>query len=344
MERKFGANGKKSVIWVAKKAADYCMAEIGTDIGKAADLLKAGRLVAIPTETVYGLAGNALDTEAVAAIFAVKNRPRFDPIIVHVAGISQAERHTRAIPPQAASLAEAFWPGPLTLLLRKNETIPDLVTAGMPEVGLRAPAHPTTQSLLKELPFPLAAPSANPFGYISPTRPEHVNEQLGDRIAYILNGGPCTVGIESTIIGFDDDGRAVVYRLGGLGLSQIEALTGKVVMRTSVSSDPRAPGQLKSHYAPAKPLVVGDLEKLLDEYESSDVAVLAYRRSFDVPYQVVLSEQGNMEEAARNFFTALHTLEKMPVKTILAELVPDHGLGRAINDRLTRASVRKIED
>lgn len=316
------------------------MAEIGTDIAKAAELLTAGRLVAIPTETVYGLAGNALDVQAVAAIFAVKNRPRFDPIIVHVADLDQAARHTTSIPQMAKALAEAFWPGPLTLLLKKNETIPELVTAGLPEVGMRAPAHPLTRALLEQLPFPLAAPSANPFGYISPTRPEHVDEQLGDQIAYILDGGPCTVGIESTIVGFDDEGHAVLYRLGGLSINRIEALTGKVIVQTSASSDPRAPGQLKSHYAPAKPLVVCDVSELLNAYDANEVAVLSYRNAYPVPHQVVLSERGDLEEAARNLFTAMRTLEKMPVKIILAELVPNEGLGRAINDRLKRAAVK----
>jgi L-threonylcarbamoyladenylate synthase len=316
------------------------MAEIGTDVAKAAEHLKAGRLVAIPTETVYGLAGNALDDQAVAAIFAVKNRPRFDPIIVHVTGVDQAARHTKAIPPSAAALADAFWPGPLTLLLKKNETIPDLVTAGLPEVGLRAPAHPLTQALLEALPFPLAAPSANPFGYISPTRPEHVNEQLGDRIAYILDGGPCAIGIESTIIGFDD-AHPVVYRLGGLSLNQIESIVGKVIIRTSASSDPKASGQLKSHYAPGKPLIVGDMDRLLAEYNTNEVAVLSYCKSYDIPYQVVLSERGDIEEAARNLFAAMRTLEKMPVKVILAEPVPDEGLGKAINDRLARAAAKR---
>jgi L-threonylcarbamoyladenylate synthase len=316
------------------------MAEIGTDIGKAAGHLKAGRLVAIPTETVYGLAGNALDAHAVATIFAVKNRPRFDPIIVHVTGLSQAARHVTDIPQTAKALADEFWPGPLTLLLKKNETIPDLVTAGMPEVGLRAPAHPLTQALLERLPFPLAAPSANPFGYISPTRPEHVNEQLGDQIPYILDGGPCTIGIESTIIGFNEEGQAELHRLGGLSINQIEAITGKVIIRTNTSSDPRAPGQLKSHYAPAKPLIVGDINKLLGAHKPSEVAVLTFSKSYDLPYQVVLSERGDIEEAARNLFAAMRTLEKMPVKVILAGLVPDEGLGKAINDRLMRASAK----
>lgn len=314
------------------------MAEIGTDIDKAAGLLRAGQLVAIPTETVYGLAGNALNPAAVTAIFSVKNRPRFDPLIVHVRDLDQASRYTLAIPPGAKLLAEAYWPGPLTLLMPKREEVPDLVTAGMPEVGMRAPAHPLTRQLLASLPFPLAAPSANPFGYISPTQPDHVNEQLGDRIAYILDGGTCAVGIESTVVGFLNDKEAVVYRMGGLSIERIEAVIGKVAVKTHSTSDPRSPGQLKSHYAPSKKLILGDLDDLLREHSPSRAGVLSFKRRYDIPYQVALSETGDLEEAARNFFDALHAMEKLPVEIILAELVPDTGLGRAINDRLKRAA------
>ena len=314
------------------------MADIGTDIGKAARLLKEGQLVAIPTETVYGLAGNALNLEAVAAIFTVKNRPRFDPLIVHVLDLEQAARYTLTVPPKAKLLAEAYWPGPLTLLMPKNEHVPDLVTAGMPDVGLRAPAHPLTRQLLASLPFPLAAPSANPFGYISPTQPSHVNEQLGDRIAYILDGGICAVGIESTVVGFPDGTTPVVYRMGGLSIEKLEAVAGPVEVKTHSSSDPRSPGQLRSHYAPAKKMIVGDLEVLLQEHASSRVGVLSFRTDYGMPHQVILSEKGEIEEAAKNLFGALHTLEKLPVDTILAELVPEQGLGMAINDRLRRAA------
>lgn len=314
------------------------MAEIGTDIDKAADLLKAGRLVAIPTETVYGLAGNALDPSAVTAIFTVKNRPRFDPLIVHISDLEQAERYTTKVPSAARLLADTYWPGPLTLLMPKRKEVPDLVTAGMPDVGMRAPAHPLTRKLLASLPFPLAAPSANPFGYISPTQPTHVNEQLGDRIAYILDGGTCVVGIESTVVGFLNDAEAVVYRMGGLSLERIEAVIGKVEVRTHSSSDPRSPGQLKSHYAPSKKLILGDLDVLMREHSPSRAGVLSFRRKCDFPNQAILSETGDLEEAARNFFDALHVMEKLPVDIILAELVPDTGLGRAINDRLRRAA------
>lgn len=314
------------------------MAEIGTDIDKAASLLKAGQLVAIPTETVYGLAGNALNPMAVTAIFTVKNRPRFDPLIVHVRDLEQASQYVLNIPHGAKLLAEAYWPGPLTLLMPKREEVPDLVTAGMPDVGMRAPAHPLTRQLLASLPFPLAAPSANPFGYISPTQPAHVNQQLGDKISYILDGGTCAVGIESTVVGFLNDKEAIVYRMGGLSLEHIEDVIGKVAVKTHSSSDPRSPGQLKSHYAPSKKLILGDVDILLQEYSSYRVGVLSFRKKYDTAHQVTLSDGGDLEEAARNFFDALHAMEKLPVDIILAELVPDTGLGRAINDRLKRAA------
>ena len=176
------------------------MAEIGQDILKAKEILIAGGLVAIPTETVYGLAGNALNENSVANIFRAKNRPSFDPLIVHVASILQAERFVEDIPSQARKLAETYWPGPLTILLKKRPIISDLVTSGLDTVAIRVPAQDLTRSLLASLDFPLAAPSANPFGYVSPTKAEHVNEQLGDNIDYILDGGDCQVGIESTIV------------------------------------------------------------------------------------------------------------------------------------------------
>jgi L-threonylcarbamoyladenylate synthase len=313
------------------------MAEIGTDINKAINLLKAGQLVAIPTETVYGLAGNALNLDAVTAIFTVKNRPRFDPLIVHVQDLDQVADYTLDIPYKARRLAESYWPGPLTLLLPKNDRIHDLVTAGMPSVGMRCPAHPLTHRLLDALPFPLAAPSANPFGYISPTHPDHVNQQLGDRISYILDGGACPVGIESTIVGFSDH-ETVVHRLGGLSLEDIESIIGSVTVKPYSASDPAFPGQFRSHYAPEKKVVLGDLRTLLASYPADRAAVLSFSTDLNLPYQFVLTSSGNMEEAARNLFVALHEFEKFPVDVILAEPVPDHGLGRAINDRLRRAA------
>jgi L-threonylcarbamoyladenylate synthase len=315
------------------------MAETGVDIDKAAKLLRQGELVAVPTETVYGLAGNALDVEVVAKIFAVKNRPQFDPLIVHVPSVRAAEKYVAGIPKKAERLAQLFWPGPLTLLLpKKDEIIPPLVTSGLNTVGVRCPDHPLTRQLLALLPFPLAAPSANPFGYVSPTRPQHVNDQLGDRISYILDGGVCEIGIESTIVGFNESEQAVVYRLGGLSLERIEAVIGSVSVLEHSTSNPLSPGQLKSHYAPGKKMVIGNLEELLQQYPAHDAGILTFMKDYHSPYQRILSPGGNPEEAAKNLFQYLRDFDQMPVDVILAELLPEQGLGRAINDRLRRAA------
>lgn len=313
------------------------MAEIGKDIQKAKHLLAQGELVAIPTETVYGLAGNGLNPDAVAKIFTVKDRPHFDPLIVHVADVSSISTYAVEIPDEANYLAEKFWPGPLTLLLTKKNIVPDLVTSGLDRVGLRCPNHPLTHQLLKELSFPLAAPSANPFGYVSPTRPEHVNEQLGNKITYILDGGPCLVGVESTIIGFEN-AHPVVYRMGGLSIEEIENTVGHVKIQTHSSLNPSAPGQLKSHYAPGKKVVVGEIEKLLQQYPAHRSGILTFQRNFNSPFQIILSQRGSLSEAAQNLFSALREFDKMPIEFILAEFLPNEGLGRAINDRLQRAS------
>jgi L-threonylcarbamoyladenylate synthase len=318
------------------------MAEIGKDILKAKQLLESGNLVAIPTETVYGLAGNALDPTAVVKIFSVKNRPHFDPLIVHVSDLSQAKNFVESIPEKAKKLANLFWPGPLTLLLKKKSIVPDLVTAGMDTVGIRCPDHVLTQSLLKSLSFPLAAPSANPFGYVSPTNPNHVNDQLGDRLDYILDGDECRVGIESTIVGFEND-EAIIYRLGGLSVEAIEKEIGKVSIQLNSSSNPKAPGQLKSHYAPQKKVVVGDLPVLIKKYGSQKIGILAFSTKVEdiMPdHQIVLSESGTTQEAAQHLFSALRELDKKDFEIILAELVPDNGLGKAINDRLNRAAAQ----
>lgn len=313
------------------------MAEIGSDIQKAIQLLNAGELVAIPTETVYGLAGNALDAEVVTKIFTVKNRPQFDPLIVHVPHINYVDRYAEEIPAKAKLLAEKFWPGPLTLLLKKKMRIPDLVTAGLDTVGIRCPNHVLTRELLENLTFPLAAPSANPFGYVSPTTPLHVEEQLGHKIRYILDGGPCPVGIESTIVGFEDN-QVIIHRLGGLSIEQIKDQVGEVTVQIHSTSNPKAPGQLKSHYSPNKKIIIGNLKDLVKMHDLNETAVLSFSHDFNAPFHFVLAPSGSLEEAARNLFVALRTLDKMPVKIIVAEWVPQEGLGRAINDRLHRAS------
>lgn len=316
---------------------EFGMATIGKDINKAKQLLLEGALVAIPTETVYGLAGNALNEDAVLQIFKVKERPHFDPLIVHVSSVDDAGKYVNDFPEKALTLAEKFWPGPLTLLLKKKPVVPDLVTSGFDTVGIRCPAHPLTHELLKNLDFPLAAPSANPFGYVSPTRAEHVNEQLGNKIDYILDGGPCTVGIESTIVGFGDD-VPVVHRMGGLSVEEIEKTIGKVNVQVHSSSNPQTPGQLKSHYAPRKRVIIGNIEELMQRYPAHCSAILTFNKNFNSPHQYILSETGSLEEAAKNLFYALRTLDKTDMDVILTELVPDTGIGRAINDRLRRAA------
>jgi L-threonylcarbamoyladenylate synthase len=313
------------------------MADKGVDLEMAKAILSKGELVAIPTETVYGLAANALNAEAVAKIFTVKNRPDFDPLIVHVPDLDAVDLYVESIPLKARKLANLNWPGPLTLVLKKKAIIPDIVTSGMDTVGVRCPDHILSRQLLKELNFPLAAPSANPFGYVSPTRAEHVNEQLGDRIRYILDGGPCTVGIESTIIGFEKE-IPIVFRLGGLSLEKIESHIGPVELNLNASSNPKSPGQLKSHYAPRKRIILGNLTDLVRKYPAHSYGILSFRTDYHSPNQIVLSPSGSLEEAAKNLFWALREFDRMNVDVVLAETVPDTGVGKAINDRLRRAA------
>ncbi|MBK6947781.1 MAG: threonylcarbamoyl-AMP synthase [Haliscomenobacter sp.] len=313
---------------------------IGRDLERAARLLREGALVAIPTETVYGLAGNAFSETAVAEIFAVKQRPAFDPLIVHAGSLDRLQTLAADFPPEARRLAEAFMPGPLTLLLPKSDLIPDLVTAGSPNVALRIPNHPMTLNLLNLLEFPLAAPSANPFGYISPTTAQHVGQQLGSKIPYILDGGPCRVGLESTIVGFNGP-QAVIYRKGGIPVEAIEEIAGPVLVMAHSSSDPMAPGMLKSHYAPKVPLRLGNLDEMIRENRHLRLGILSFQRVFPrLPRdcQVVLSENGDFTEAARRLFAGMRYLDELPIDLILAEPLPEEHLGRAINDRLRRAA------
>ncbi len=320
------------------------MAEVGTDIQKASTYLNQGQLVAIPTETVYGLAGNALDVKAVSAIFETKNRPSFDPLILHVASLEQVKPFVSSFPEKLKRLAEAFWPGPLTVLLPRNASVPDLVTSGLDRVAVRVPNHPLTLSLLAQLDFPLAAPSANPFGYISPTQAGHVDAQLGTQIPYILDGGACAVGLESTIVGMEGE-QVVIYRLGGLELSKIESLVGPVTVQAHSSSNPSAPGQLASHYAPRKPFLVGELNELVPKLtqEGKAFGVLSFSTHFPTltsDRQFVLSPSQDLQEAAQRLFMGMRLLDESEADLILAEFVPEIGLGRAINDRLKRAAAQ----
>ncbi len=322
------------------------MAIIGKNIEQAIEVLKAGEVIGLPTETVYGLAGNAYNSESITKIFTVKNRPTFDPLIVHTSSIERVYEFVKEIPEQAQLLAKHFMPGPLTLLLPKKEVISDLVTSGLETVAVRIPSHPLALDLLQKLDFPLAAPSANPFGYISPTSAQHVDNQLGDKIKYILDGGECKVGIESSIIGFFD-GEIVVLRKGGLPIEEIEAIVGKVRIEEHSSSNPKAPGMLKSHYAPRTQLSIinyksGGVPFLIDS--SIDVGYLGFDKfhpNIPLENQLLLSPIADLSEAAKNLFAYMRLLDARGFDEIYTELLPEKGLGRAMNDRIKRATTQE---
>ncbi len=313
----------------------------GTDISFAADLLRKGELVAIPTETVYGLAANALNPDAVLKIYETKNRPAFNPLIVHVHDADDFSKYANEVPDLVKKLAKKFSPGPLTFVLPKKNIIPDIVTGGGETVALRVPGHPLTLKLLSQLDFPLAAPSANPFGYISPVNAFHVKDQLDGKIPYILDGGNCMVGVESTVVTVEN-GKLIVLRLGGVAVESLKDVAGDVELRINNSSNPNSPGQLKSHYAPGIPLRFGNMEELLKKYPTEKKAILSFLQKHSdstILAEEILSPSGDLLEAARNLFSAMRRLDQSEAEIILAEKFPEHGLGLAINDRLERAAV-----
>ena len=328
------------------------MAIIGKDIQEAIRLLNANEVIGLPTETVYGLAGNAFSAEAVTKIFEVKNRPTFDPLIVHTSSIERMSDFVREIPLKAQLLIEKFMPGPLTLLLPKKENISDLVTSGLETVAVRIPNHHLALELLQNLDFPLAAPSANPFGYISPTSAQHVDNQLGKKIKYILDGGECGIGIESSIIGFTGD-EIIVYRKGGLTIEEIEKVVGKVQIQEHSTSNPKAPGMLKSHYAPRTQLRVFSSEFRVENrtvihselqvepfkiQHSSFLGFKDFNPNIPRENQMILSPTGDLREAAQNLFAYMRALDARGFDLIYTELLPEIDLGRAINDRIRRAA------
>ena len=321
---------------------------VGTDIQQAITFLRLGELVAIPTETVYGLAANAFNPDAVTGIYHAKNRPRFNPLILHTDSLDKLRSWGLELPPEMLKLASKYSPGPITYVIRKSKRIPDIVTAGTSAVAVRIPNHPLTLQLLKELDFPLAAPSANPSGFISPTNAWHVNEQLGDKIAYILNGGDCTVGIESTIISFLQN-PPVILRHGGVSLEDIQKEIGPVADRhdgIAGKEELVAPGMLARHYAPSHRLIFGDVKKYLSYFNPNRIGIIAFSAVYvEVPVrnQFILSQDRNLDMAAQKLFAALRDADKLDVDIILAEKFPDQGLGRAINDRLKRAGTAEDE-
>lgn len=317
------------------------MSIISSDIAKAIAILNRGELVAIPTETVYGLAGNIFNEVSVKKIFTTKNRPEYNPLIVHIPSKDYLKKVVSEIPEKAQQLADAFWPGSLTLILPKHKSIPDLVTGGKGTVGIRIPNHPLTLELLSRLEFPLAAPSANPFNRISPTKPEHVAEYFSNQIEMVLDGGTCQKGVESTIIGFEND-EPIVYRLGAISLEDIEAVIGRVTIKNKNEENPDAPGMLLKHYSPKTKIIVSEaIKKDIERFKNEKLGVLSFRTSHSdsrIQFQSILSEKGDLEEAAANLYEALHELDKQNLSLILAEKFPDNGLGRTINDRLQRAA------
>jgi L-threonylcarbamoyladenylate synthase len=296
-------------------------------IAQAVAILKAGGLIGLPTETVYGLAADAANGDALAAVFALKGRPRFNPLIAHVADRAAAEA-IAVFDPLAARLADAFWPGPLTLVLpRRPGSVHDLATAGLETVAVRVPAHPVARSLLAAFGGPVAAPSANRSGHVSPTTAAHVDEAFGEDLALVLDGGPCDVGLESTVVA-TADGRAAVLRPGGLARGDIEAITGPLAAPGDGTA-PSSPGQLLKHYAPAAPVRLDATEALPGEVLIGFGAVAG---------DLTLSATGDVREAAANLFAALRAADARRPTGIAVATIPMDGLGEAIHDRLVRAA------
>ena len=304
------------------------------NIEKAAQILKEGGLVAFPTETVYGLGADAFQGEACQNIYVVKGRPSFNPLIVHCLDIDQVAS-LGVLEEKANTLAERFWPGPLTLVLKKRlpSLLPDCVSAGLETVAVRVPSHPTARTLLKLLGRPIAAPSANRSGFLSPTRGKHVLEDLNDKVMMILESPPIEVGLESTILDLSE-GTPLLLRAGGLEIEQIEECLGQKIIQNQPVSKIKSPGQLLKHYAPRHPL------RLNAKDVGPQEGLLAFGKPlFGAKVSVNLSEVENLEEAAQRLFSLLHLLDACSdITGIAVQPIPERGLGIAINDRLRRAS------
>jgi L-threonylcarbamoyladenylate synthase len=318
------------------------------NLDHCAVLLRSDEVVGIPTETVYGLAGNALKESSVRKIFDVKGRPLIDPLIVHFSDLSAAEAHIHSND-SVRRLAQAFWPGPLTMVVPKKASIPDLVTAGLPSVAIRVPQHPVFRSILERLDFPLAAPSANPFGYVSPTLASHVAHTLGTRIQAVLDGGPCSFGLESTIIDLRKPSAPVILRHGPITEAQISQVLGLPVASHSKASNDSsaqsAPGLLTKHYSPkAKVTLLPHGESLtVSTVTKQDTALISNQKPIwhtDQSNIFWLSESGDLSEMAHNLFELIQRLDQQRYKQIWIERAPEDGIGQAINDRLQRAAAK----
>jgi L-threonylcarbamoyladenylate synthase len=308
-------------------------------ICKAASIIKNGGLVAFPTETVYGLGADALNSSAVAKIFAAKERPEFDPLIVHIHNKQQMYMLTESIHDKAHMLIDQLWPGPLTIVVPKKQIVPDLVTAGLPNVGIRMPNNPVALALIKESGTPIAAPSANKFGSVSPTCAEHVRSQLGNDIDFIIDGGSCSVGIESTIISFTSE-IPMLLRPGGIPIETIEKIVGPLAIPDSRSLTNASPGRALRHYATSAPVILDVSPVQFEGLRKGLLSLYPPMPEIAAHYAAVeiLSPTGNLNEAACNLFAALRRLDNSNIDIIISATVPDHGLGLAINDRLKRAA------
>jgi len=317
------------------------MALLTTDINLAIMALQNDDIIGLPTETVYGLAGNIYSEKAIKKIFETKKRPFFNPLIVHIKNIDYLDVVAQNIPAKALLLAQHFWPGPLTLLLDKRADVPNIVTADKPTVAVRIPNHPMALVLLQQLNFPLAAPSANPFTTISSTTAQHVKEYFDKDLDIILDGGECTKGIESTIVGFTGDD-VIIYRLGAITETDLEKIVGEVSIYIGQDDKPIAPGMLLKHYSPKTKTVLleNDVNLQLNNLAIKKIGALVFNKKIDderIVEQEILSEASNLEEAAKNLYAALHRLDKSNVDIILIALLPNEGIGKSINDRLRRA-------
>ena len=311
---------------------------ITKDISFACEILKTGEVVAVPTETVYGLAANGLNLAAVKKIFEAKARPFNNPLILHFANQEQIDPFILDFPPILKQLTAVFWPGPLTVLLPKSNLVDDLITGGKAKVAIRIPSHPDFHALLQQIDFPLAAPSANLYGRVSPTNAEHVFNQLNGKIPLILDGGPCEKGIESTIIGMENE-QVIVYRLGSISIEEIALHLGEVPqLKNEATENGIASGMVKYHYAPSTPLYFYEKASTQIEQQNGYIFFKEYPYNTKIENAIILSESGDLQEAARKLYSALHEFDERGFQQIFIEKFPEQGLGATLNDRLNRAT------
>lgn len=311
------------------------------NIKRAAQAIRDGDIVAFPTETVYGLGADGLNPTAVSKIFEAKNRPSFNPLILHIASIEQLDEIVEATSETVQKISQAFWPGPLTIVLPKKKIVPEIVTAGNPTVAVRMPDHPDALELIKAVGGPIAAPSANTFGFLSPTTAKHVEKQLGRKVEIILDGGKCNIGVESTIVLVNND-IIQILRPGGISIEMLNSVCDRVEVKETDPNNPSAPGQLLHHYAPDIPVKFIE-EVHAEEIKNKKLAGLFFiENKTDYKFEKIeiLSKTGEIHEAAANLFHHLHSLESSEVDLILVEAIREDGLGAAIMDRLRKATNR----